>query len=337
MAIGFNWYVHDHLYSPVALVDYLGNVKERYEYDAYGNCDILEPNFADDEDGKSDYGNVYYFTGRRVDFLNGGNLTLQYNRNRYYEYYTGRWMTHDPLGYWDGMNLYAYVGNTPINRADPLGLKNCCGVTNGVTGWGISIPIPIGPAIRAGCWVACRAAERAIATMLRGHVDDAFRNYSGMSGTREDPAQLSDSDMKDIMRLYHVRRKIIVPLVEECERSTRGWKNREDGKVEIDYTSIGLRGWWYYYDGSWGAALGNCRFYPTSTCSCRKLSWTISVKEPFDFQPLWKSVWMRPWRVFRNAAVFMTYITNNGCNCGWEPFSYEGDTSDEESIDCSAR
>jgi len=31
------YYVHDHLYSPVALVSSGGNVVERYEYDAYGN------------------------------------------------------------------------------------------------------------------------------------------------------------------------------------------------------------------------------------------------------------------------------------------------------------
>jgi len=32
------------------------SARERYDYDAYGNCHILEPNFADDPDGKSDYG-----------------------------------------------------------------------------------------------------------------------------------------------------------------------------------------------------------------------------------------------------------------------------------------
>ena len=76
-AIFAKFYVHDHLYSPVVLVNYFGssgNIKERYEYDAYGNCHILEPNFADDEDGKTDYGNPYYFTGRRVDFMDDGNL-----------------------------------------------------------------------------------------------------------------------------------------------------------------------------------------------------------------------------------------------------------------------
>jgi len=93
------YYVHDHLYSPAALVSFAATVIERYEYDAYGNCYVLEPNFAPDPDGESDYGNPYLFTGRRVDILDSGSLKIQYNRNRYYDYYTGRWLTHDPLGF----------------------------------------------------------------------------------------------------------------------------------------------------------------------------------------------------------------------------------------------
>jgi uncharacterized protein RhaS with RHS repeats len=88
------FYVHDHLYSPAALAAWAGTMVERYEYDAYGSPSILEPNFA----GKSDYGNPYMFTGRRVDLLDNGSLTLQYNRHHYYHYYTGRWTTHDPMG-----------------------------------------------------------------------------------------------------------------------------------------------------------------------------------------------------------------------------------------------
>jgi len=118
------FYVHDHLHSPVALVYINGNVMERYEYDVYGNPYILEPKFADDPDGKSDYGNPYLFTGRRVDLLDNGNLTLQINRHRYYDYYTGRWLTQDPLGMVEGTNLYEYSGSHPVYGTDPFGLHH---------------------------------------------------------------------------------------------------------------------------------------------------------------------------------------------------------------------
>ncbi|MHC4867565.1 MAG: RHS repeat-associated core domain-containing protein, partial [Planctomycetota bacterium] len=106
-----------------------------------GNPYVLEPNFADDPDGKTDWANPYYFTGRRADFLDGNNLTLQINRHRYYEYYTGRWLTQDPGGinpagggenpfsiweqYADGANLYAFVSSQPLRLLDPAGLSGC--------------------------------------------------------------------------------------------------------------------------------------------------------------------------------------------------------------------
>lgn len=92
------YYLHDHLYSLVALVSCGGDVVERYEYDAYGDCNILEPNFAPDPDQKSDWSNPYLFTGRRVDILDDGSLKIQYNRNRYYDYHTGRWLTQRSTG-----------------------------------------------------------------------------------------------------------------------------------------------------------------------------------------------------------------------------------------------
>ncbi|MFI4854467.1 MAG: RHS repeat-associated core domain-containing protein, partial [Phycisphaerales bacterium JB065] len=42
-------------------------------------------------------------------------------RNRYYAPYEGRWITRDPAGYVDGMNLYQYVQGNPLIYFDPFG------------------------------------------------------------------------------------------------------------------------------------------------------------------------------------------------------------------------
>jgi RHS repeat-associated protein len=115
------YYAHDHLYSPVVLVRRNEFVlKERYEYDAYGNCTILSPTY--DIRDTSDYSNPYYFTGRELDTLDNGDLKIMNYRHRYYDTYAGRFTTHDPLGYVDGMNLYEYGKTNPVLLTDPMGL-----------------------------------------------------------------------------------------------------------------------------------------------------------------------------------------------------------------------
>jgi len=143
-AAGSNYYyVHDHLYSPAALVDSSGTVVERYEYDIYGRCSILDADFTVDADQVSDFNNPYYFTARRLDVLDSGNLRVYYYRYRYYDDYSGRFMTHDPLGinpagdienpleiltqYTDGLNLFEYCTSNPVMYMDKWGLRgDCC-------------------------------------------------------------------------------------------------------------------------------------------------------------------------------------------------------------------
>ena len=57
--------------------------------------------------------------GRRFDTDTG----LYYYRARYYNPYIGRFLQADPIGYGDGMNMYAYCGNNATNLTDSSGMK----------------------------------------------------------------------------------------------------------------------------------------------------------------------------------------------------------------------
>ncbi|HEU0217900.1 MAG TPA: RHS repeat-associated core domain-containing protein [Stellaceae bacterium] len=69
---------------------------------------------------------TYRYTARRFDPETAGSAPqpsgLYYYRARVYSPTWGRFLQPDPLGYAGGSNLYAYVGNDPLNRTDPSGL-----------------------------------------------------------------------------------------------------------------------------------------------------------------------------------------------------------------------
>jgi RHS repeat-associated protein len=174
---GNYYYLHDHLYSPVALIsDPSGTVLERYEYDAYGKVSIMSASY--EPRATSDYNNPYYFTGRRLDELDGGDLSLMYYRNRSYDTYTGRFFQHDPLGinpaggktnpfaprkqYKDGMNLYTYCDNSPMMNTDPSGKHFAPPI---ITPWPIIKPIlKVCGSIRLTIAVPCAVGLAAIAS-----------------------------------------------------------------------------------------------------------------------------------------------------------------------------
>ncbi len=111
------YYVADARGSTAQLLDAGGTLVEQYEYDPYGVTSF----FAADGSPISEtaVGNTVLFTGQRWESETG----LYNYRARFYNPEWGRFLSRDPLGFRDSMNLYEYVVSNPINRIDPTGMK----------------------------------------------------------------------------------------------------------------------------------------------------------------------------------------------------------------------
>jgi RHS repeat-associated protein len=123
------FYHQNTLGSVFAITDAAGRIVEGYQYDAYGRQTVFAPgpngmvNFGGDDvitpGDPSGLANPYLFTGRRLEAETG----QYYYRLRYLNPEHGRFLSRDPLGYVDGMNIYEYVKSTPMNLIDPWGLN----------------------------------------------------------------------------------------------------------------------------------------------------------------------------------------------------------------------
>jgi RHS repeat-associated protein len=107
--------------SVTAITDQNGQLVERISYDLYGM-----PTFTDYKTdpqnpqvvGSSVIGNELLFQGRRFE----KETNLVYFRARYFDPIMGRFLSVDPMGYQDSMNLYQAFWMNPVNFVDPLGL-----------------------------------------------------------------------------------------------------------------------------------------------------------------------------------------------------------------------
>ncbi len=103
-------YHYDGQGSTRALTDENGDVTDTYTYDAFGETIAKTGTTV----------NPYRFGGAKG-YQYNEETDDYYIRARTYEPAIARWLSVDPAGFVDGVNLWRYVGNNPGNLVDPSG------------------------------------------------------------------------------------------------------------------------------------------------------------------------------------------------------------------------
>ncbi len=103
-------YTSDNLGSITHITDEDGNICNQYEYDVFGRFTTKEETIQ----------NRFCYTGEQYDPI----TSQYYLRARFYNPVIGRFLNEDTY-YGDGLNLYAYCHNNPVNFVDPSGHYDC--------------------------------------------------------------------------------------------------------------------------------------------------------------------------------------------------------------------
>ncbi len=107
----------------IAILDNTGEVVVEYKYDAWGNHKVLDVS-GNEITNEASIGIINPFRYRS--YFYDVETGLYYLNSRYYDPKLGRFISPDDISYLDpntvnGLNLYAYCENNPVNNFDPSG------------------------------------------------------------------------------------------------------------------------------------------------------------------------------------------------------------------------
>jgi RHS repeat-associated protein len=116
------FYLKDQLGSVVDIADSNGTKIQHYVYSIYGEKLATQDGSGNDISANPVLNTTYTFAGRELDPESG----YYYNRARYYDPGTGRFLQKDPSPGKLGVpvsvvNSYVYASNNPLNLVDPTG------------------------------------------------------------------------------------------------------------------------------------------------------------------------------------------------------------------------
>jgi len=104
-----SFYQSDGLGSVTSLSNGAGALAQTYSFDSFGKTTPT-----------GSVVNPFQYTAREFDSETG----LYFNRARYLDPTTGRFLSEDPTGFKGSVNFYPYVANDPVNQTDPTGFDS---------------------------------------------------------------------------------------------------------------------------------------------------------------------------------------------------------------------